>query len=69
MLGVSCPLALLGEHPLVGRTERWSPKRRKALDRTPPTGRLTVDTALTCISITRVEYAAGHTPKTLAFCE
>ena len=47
MLGTSGPLALAREHPLVGRTEGWSPKRREALDRTPPTGRLTVDTRLT----------------------
>jgi len=28
--------------PLVGRTDGWSPRRREALDRTPPTGRLTI---------------------------
>ena len=28
--------------PLVGRIDGWSPRRREALDRTPPTGRLTI---------------------------
>ena len=44
---MSGPLVLLGGHPLVGRLERWSPRRRKALDRTPPTGRLTVEPLVT----------------------
>jgi hypothetical protein len=30
--------------PRVGRTDGWPPRRREALDRIPPTGRLTVTT-------------------------
>jgi hypothetical protein len=46
MSGMGGPSALVRGHPLVGRTEGWSPRRREALDRTPPTGRLTVTNPL-----------------------
>jgi hypothetical protein len=30
------------QHPLVGRTDGWSHRRREALDKTPLTDRLTI---------------------------
>ena len=45
--GKAGPAAALGRRPRVDRTDGWPPRRREALDRTPPTGRLTVTTPST----------------------
>ena len=50
--------------PLVGRIDGWSPRRREALDRTPPTGRLTIariaSTARRMMISTTLRPASNH---------